>query len=157
MGTMEFNAAQALDLTDKGSVFSGNEWMLGNFRAYWYIGNRNREELNATGSSAFVRLRETGFSEMGLGADFVKFYYGGSSNNYVSLNGYYELQLYAPDFRDQLDLGNGLITNSSQSMQSVPPLFLIDPALQITATSQLPYTSYEIPRLTNLPYLSPSS
>jgi hypothetical protein len=99
-------------------------------------------------------MRETGFSEIGVGADFAKFVY--ANKNYVSLNGYYELQLYAPDFRDQADFGKGLIT-TSQTMQPLPPLFLIDPALQITATSQLPYTSYEIPRLTNLPYLSPSS
>jgi hypothetical protein len=154
MGSMDFNAAQVTDLTEKGSVFSGNEWMLGNFRAYWIIGNRNREEINTTGSSTFVRMRETGFSEIGVGADFAKFVY--ANKNYVSLNGYYELQLYAPDFRDQADFGKGLIT-TSQTMQPLPPLFLIDPALQITATSQLPYTSYEIPRLTNLPYLSPSS
>ena len=88
-------------------------------------------------------MRETGFSEMGLGADFLKFTYG---KDYVSLNGYYELQLYAPDFRDQLNFGSGLITSSSQALQPLPPLFLIDPALQLTWTKP--------PRLTDLPYVS---
>jgi hypothetical protein len=153
-GSIDFNAAQVEDLTDPGARFNGQELMIGNFRAYWDVGNRNREELNATlKPSAFVRARETGFSEIGLGADFVKWVYD-KNGDYVSANGYYELQLYGPDFRDQLNLGSGLITSSRQALQP-PPVFLIDPALQATATGN-PTAWWGISQLDNLPYLSAS-
>jgi hypothetical protein len=151
-GAIDWNNAQVKDLTagswtPNGAFVSGtpldNEWMLANFRAYTYIGNRNREEFNVPGSSPFLRMRETGFLEMGLGADFAKFVYG---KNSVNLNGYYELQAYAPDFRDQLNFGRGFITSSSQGMQSLPPSLLVDPALQLSWT--------QIPRLTDLPGVS---
>jgi hypothetical protein len=138
IGSIEYNGAQVYDLTDK----SRNGWSVMNTRLYLDLGNRNREQLDMTGK--FFRARETGFAELGLGADFVKVTVGDKTFN---LNGYYELQAYAPDFRAQLNWKNGPITNV-RGIEPFPPALGIDPALQFTisynpwkVTPDVPYFS----------------
>jgi hypothetical protein len=113
-----------------------------NTRAYLDLGNRNRAQFDMTGK--FFRARETGFAELGLGSDFVKVTLGDKT---INLNGYYELQAYAPDFRAQLNWKNGPITNV-RGIEQFPPALGIDPALQLT----LSYNPWKVPL--ELPYFS---
>jgi hypothetical protein len=141
-GTWEVNGAatgtQVYDVT--GQSITGYTVMNG--RIYVDTGNRNRTRLDLTGK--YVRFRDTGFVEIGLGADFFK--YVAPDNQTYNLNGYYEAQIYAPDFRSQFNYGP--ITNA-RGFQSIPPSLGIDPALQFTITN----ADY-IPRIVNIPYLS---
>jgi hypothetical protein len=147
IGTIEYNGAQVEDLTTR----SRNGWTFMNTRAYLDIGNRNRERFDATGK--YVRFRETGFIELGLGADFAKFTRGDMTFN---VNGYYELQAYAPDFRAQLNWKDGPLNNkwrqgplnNKRAFENIPPPLGIDPAFQVT----LSYNPLRVP--IELPYLS---
>ena len=169
-GTIDLNKTKVHDLTNPSSIFSGAELMIMNGRVYMDIGNRNRVRFDYSGKGSgrgkdpltlapnstfgpdklYARARETGFLEIGLGADFLKYAYG--SNDYFSVNGYYELQLYPGDLRSQLNLMNGgqaTVTRTTQGFQALPQ-FEIDPALQITTT--------EGDRLMDLPsWLSPAA
>ena len=148
-GAVNHNRLRVYDLTT-GST--GNEWAVMDGRVYLALGNRNRVRVDyagkGTGSSSswahdktYLRIRETGFMELGLGIDLVKYAYGDEN---FSFNGYYELQLYAPDLRGQWNFaGDGAYT---RGMQPMPPFFEIDPALQISWT--------EPPRIAELPGLS---
>ena len=82
--------------------------MVYNGRFYLDTGNRNRARVDMNkGSkwfgkpaSVYMRQRETAFIELGLGADFVRRNYG--DNESWSANGYYELQFYPFDYRNQI-------------------------------------------------------
>lgn len=130
VGTLDNNQAKVHDLTDPDSWWSGSQFTLYNGRLYLDVGNRNRVRIDGTKGSVYARMRETGFVELGLGADFVRYAYG--DNQFFSINGYYELQWYPLDYRNQVTLSGGAITKS-QGFQPYP-LFEIDPALQISWT-----------------------
>jgi len=159
-GTISMNAAHVKDLTDKSGLFGGDQMQAFNVRPYIYIGNRNRVRVDATTSgwdSLYARGRETGFVEPGLGIDFFK--ETDPDGKYTSFNGYYELQLYAPDLRVQGNL-KGLMNPSKvlsgSGLKVIPPLFEIDPALQVSTTKQhVPFApGVPIPRVVpNVPYL----
>jgi hypothetical protein len=132
LGHQEANA-----VTDVDSFWSGSEFMIFNGRLYLDIGNRNRLRVDMTkGSrwlgkpaSAYARVRETGFLELGLGVDFVRMNYG--KNDFWSINGYLELQGYTPDYRGQLTWkpGNGML--NTQGFQPFP-LVELDAAIQLS-------------------------
>jgi hypothetical protein len=148
-GTISMNAAHVKDLTDKNGLFGGNQIQAFNVRPYIYLGNRNRVRLDTTSSglkSTYVRGRETGFAEPGIGIDFLK--ETDPDGTYNSINGYYELQLYAPDLRAQAG-GKGF---SGSGLMVIPPLPEIDPALQVSTTKPvLPGPVQRI--IPNVPYL----
>jgi hypothetical protein len=125
-GTWEVNGGatgtQVYDVT--GRSMTGYTIMNG--RIYLDTGNRNRIRLDATGQ--YARYRETAFVELGLGMDFAKFV---TNTQTYNLNGYYEAQIYWPDFRSQLNWSSQGITNSRAFTPS-PPDLGIDPALQFT-------------------------
>jgi hypothetical protein len=150
VNAVDINAAKTLDLTDPSSPFSGTEWELMNGRFYLDVGNRDRVRFDFSGkgdgsaaswdpNKLYLRNRETTFAELGFGADFLRFAFANGSS--LSLNGYYELQFYPNDYRSQLnfmDGGSGTITRSV-GFQDFPPLFEIDPALQLTAAGNVPW------------------
>jgi hypothetical protein len=110
MGTMEYNGPGVYDLTDK----SRNSFTVMNARAYLDLGNRDRLRLEGglilKQPLQYLHLRETGFAELGLGADFLKMTSGPKTFN---INGYYELQWYGPDWRDTVQWGNNGLTNTT--------------------------------------------
>lgn len=161
VNAIDINAAKVADLTDPNAALSGTEFTAMNARFYWDLGNRDRFRIDFNGkdysgslngqptltpAAYYSRVRETFFSELGLGADFLKWTFANGSS--INLNGYYEFQYYAPDFRSQLNFGGGTITRT-QGFQPIPPLFEIDPALQITVSGDVPWANLgdRIPRL----------
>jgi hypothetical protein len=144
-GTIDVNRAHVQDVTDPNWAFGGDEFQIANMRAYTYIGNRNRVRVDAALpglTDLYMRGRETGFIEPGLGTDFFKL--TRPDGTYYSLNGYYEVQLYAPDLRAQV--GDGNFWKKSRLMPI--PLPEIDPALQLSTTDP------RVPRIIpNIPIL----
>ena len=142
VGTIEYNGAQVYDLTDD----SRNGWTVMNSRLYTDIGNRNRIRFDGTGR--YLRFRETGFLEIGLGADFFK---RTTADGTFNINGYYELQLYAPDFRSQVNMtgsGRNLGFNNTRGFEAFP-LLGIDPAFQISWSSNKGIRLADIPGLSS--------
>jgi hypothetical protein len=164
LGAIDLNKSRVVDVTNPGAWWSGREFMIGNGRIYLDVGNRNRLRLDYAGKGTgrgssswahdktYVRARETGFLEIGLGADFLKYVY--DSGEYVSFNGYYELQFYPADLRDQVNLtdsNNGPMTQPGKGPGFQPfPQFEIDPALQLTTTE--PGQLFDLP-----PWLQPEN
>lgn len=153
---IDINPGRVRDLTDPTSPFNDSRLQVANGRVYIDMGNRNRVRLDATLSpkpgggndvSRYARARETGFLEIGLGADFLRFTRG---DDWFSANGYLELQAYAPDLRAQADLG-GTAPDAKRGvaggLQPIPPLFEIDPALQFS-TNVAPRITPAVPGLT---------
>lgn len=136
---IDINPFQVRDLTDPTSPFSDNRLVIANARVYAVAGNRDRvrldvtspEGLSGSAGGAYARARETGFFEVGLAGDFMRFVDG---DDWYSANGYLELQLYSPDLRGQLGLGDK--PPASGGLQPFP-LFEVDPALQLS-TDALP-------------------
>jgi Domain of unknown function (DUF4781)/Protein of unknown function (DUF2934) len=128
MGTMEYNGPGVYDLTDK----SRNSFTVMNARAYLDLGNRDRLRLEGglipKQPLQYLHLRETGFAELGLGADFLKMTSGPKTFN---INGYYELQWYGPDWRDTVQWGNNGLTNTT-GFKSLRTPIGYDLALQFT-------------------------
>jgi type III HopA1-like effector protein/LysM domain-containing protein len=132
-GTIDLNAAHVRDLTDKNSLLKGDEFQFFNVRPYIYLGNRNRVRADLDGTSPYVRARETGFAEPGIGIDFAK--WTSPDKTSTGLNAYDEVQLYAPDFRAQF--GNGSFFGLKPF-----PLPEVDTAVQLSTTKhQLPFAS----------------
>jgi hypothetical protein len=143
VGTIEYNGAQVYDLTEN----SRDGWTVMNTRIYTDIGNRNRMRLDGTGR--YLRFRETVFVEMGLGADFYK---RTTAEGAFNINGYYELQLYGPDFRSQVNMtgtrNKDLGFNNTRGLEAFP-LLGIDPAFQISWTSANQLRVADIPVLSS--------
>ena len=127
MGTMEYNGPGVYDLTDK----SRDGFSLMNARAYLDLGNRDRLRLEGglrpSQPLQYLHLRETGFAELGLGADFLKMTFGPKTFN---INGYFELQKYPLDLRSTVQGGNNGFTNPMTFKPSAPIGY--DIALQFT-------------------------
>jgi hypothetical protein len=145
-GTIDFNRAHVQDITDPNWTFGGDEFQIANMRAYIYAGNRNRVRVDANLpglTDLYMRGRETGFIEPGLGTDFFKL--TRPDGTYYSLNYYYEVQFYAPDVRAQVGGGNFW---EKSGLMVIPPLPEIDPALQLSTTDP------RVPRIIpNIPFL----
>jgi Protein of unknown function (DUF2934) len=128
MGTMEYNGPGVYDLTEK----SRDGFSLMNARAYLDLGNRDRLRLEGglrpSQPLQYLHLRETGFAELGLGADFLKITSGPKTFN---VNGYYELQWYEPDWRDTIHGGKNGLTNTTAFKPLRTPIW-DDIALQFT-------------------------
>lgn len=161
---IDVNALRVRDLTDPNAFFSDRQLTAANGRLYVDIGNRNRIRADVGGSgtgsealpdisSGYIRARETGFIEIGLGADFLRQVTGQDSRSFNngagtdSINGYLELQGYAPDLRGQLGFGsNGQVSGNGTELKPIVPLFEIDPAIQVS-TSRLPDLTPDVPGL----------
>jgi hypothetical protein len=128
VGTMEYNGPGVYDLTDK----SRDGFTVMNARAYLDLGNRDRLRLEGGLSPRqplqYLHLRETGFAELGLGADFLKITSGPKT---FSANGYYELQWYEPDWRDTVHGGTNGLTSTTGFKPLRTPIW-DDIALQFT-------------------------
>ena len=146
-GAVDYNRFQVYDLTQKEG---GAEWDVMDGRFYLAIGNRDRIRLDYGGGTTYARIRETGFVEFGAGLDFIKYAYGDATR---SVNGYYELQFYAPDLRAQVNLYGGK-GDYTRGLKDIPPLFEIDPALQFSTTDRIPFVPFDIPRILDVPVLS---
>jgi hypothetical protein len=103
-----------------------------NARAYLDPGNRDRLRLEGglrpSQPLQYFHLRETGFAELGLGADLIKITSGPKTFN---INGYCELQWYGPDWRDTVQWGNNGLTNTT-GFKSLRTPIGYDLALQFT-------------------------
>ncbi len=136
-GTLRFNESRVRDLSDPDSFLNGSSLVVANGRAYLDFGDRSRVRLDGSLTDGvlpqdpFGRTRLTGFAELGLGADFVKYVWG--DGQYVSANGYLEAQAYLPDARLQAGTA-GSSAGVRQAPGFVDPskLFEIDPALQLS-------------------------
>ncbi|WP_372422182.1 hypothetical protein [Salinarimonas chemoclinalis] len=145
---IDINPSQVRDLTDPDSPFNDARLVVANARLYLVTGNRDRVRIDATAPTAgssptggYARARETGFLEIGLGGDFLRYTQG---DTWWSANFYNELQLYTPDLRTQLGFGqNGGLGGGLQPF----PLFEVDPALQFS-TNQVPRITPAVPGLT---------
>ncbi|MCC5979479.1 MAG: hypothetical protein JJU21_15570 [Salinarimonas sp.] len=147
---LDFNPYQINDLTDPSSPLNDSRLTIANGRLYLAIGNRDRVRLDMTGTGAdlldpsggYLRARETGFIELGLGGDFARF---GRGDEWFSANFYNELQAYGPDLRAQ-----GGTSGASGGLKPFPPLLELDSAGQIS-TNALPRITPEMPGLTAEP------